>query len=87
MISQWRQTNAIGETAFSTDDWNGYPAARTRLLNRIRESRLANPVAVCGDLHSYWANDLKLDFDDPSSPTVATEFVGTSVSARRIWAR
>lgn len=82
MISQWRQTNAAGETAFWTDDWNGYPAARARLLNRIRESRLANPVAICGDLHSYWANNLKLDFDDPSSPTVATEFVGTSVSAR-----
>jgi alkaline phosphatase D len=82
MISQWKQQNNAGETAFWTDDWNGYPAARARLLNRIRDSRLSNPVTICGDLHSYWANDVKLDFDDPSSPTVATEFVGTSVSAR-----
>jgi alkaline phosphatase D len=82
MISQFKQQNAAGEPAFWTDDWNGYPAARARLLDRIRDSRLSNPVTVCGDLHSYWATDVKLDFNDPSSPTVATEFVGTSVSAR-----
>ncbi len=34
-----------------------------------------------GDIHSFFANDLKLDFDDQSSPTIATEFVGTSVSS------
>jgi alkaline phosphatase D len=82
MISQWRQRNAAGETTFWTDDWNGYPAARARLINRILDARLSNPVTVCGDVHAYWANDIKLDFDDPSSPTVASEFVGTSVSAR-----
>jgi alkaline phosphatase D len=82
MISQWKQQNSAGETAFWTDDWNGYPAARVWLINRIRDSRLSNPVTVCGDVHAYWANDVKLDFDDPSSPTVATEFVGTSVSSR-----
>jgi alkaline phosphatase D len=82
MISQWKQRNAAGETAFWTDDWNGYPAARARLVNRIRDTRLSNPVTVCGDVHAYWANDIKLDFDDPSSSIVASEFVGTSVSAR-----
>ena len=30
---------------------------------------------------TFWANDLKLDFADPLSPIVATEFVGTSVSS------
>ena len=63
MISQWKQRNAAGETAFWTDDWNGYPAARARLVNRIRDARLSNPVTVCGDVHAYWANDIKLDFE------------------------
>ncbi len=36
---------------------------------------------LTGDIHSFWANDLKLDFDDATSPVVATELVGTSVSA------
>src|SRR5580692_4116282 len=66
---------------FSTDDWDGYPANRTRLLKRIHESQVSNPVVVGGDSHSFFANDLRLDFDDPSSPVVATEFVGTSISS------
>jgi alkaline phosphatase D len=66
---------------FSTDDWDGYPANRTRLLKRIHETQVSNPVVIGGDIHSFFANDLKLDFDDPASPIVATEFVGTSISS------
>lgn len=36
---------------------------------------------IGGDIHSFWANDLKPDFDDPSAPIVASEFVGTSVTS------
>ena len=67
--------------AFSTDDWDGYPANRTRLLKRIHDTQVSNPVVVGGDIHSFFANDLRLDFDDQSSPIVATEFVGTSISS------
>jgi len=67
--------------AFWTDDWNGYPANRTRLLKRIHETQVSNPVIVGGDAHSFFANDLRPDFGDPASPVVATEFVGTSISA------
>lgn len=67
--------------AFSTDDWDGYPANRERLLRRIREARVPNPVVVGGDAHSFLANDLRLDFNDLSAPIIATEFVGTSISA------
>ncbi len=41
---------------------------------------VANPVVITGDWHSTFVNDLKANFDDPASPTVATEFVGTSIS-------
>jgi alkaline phosphatase D len=67
--------------AFSTDDWDGYPANRARLLKRIHETQVSNPVVVGGDIHSFFANDLRLDFDDQNSPIVATEFVGTSISS------
>ncbi len=70
-----------GVDNFWTDDWDGYPANRTRLLKRIHDTNVSNPVVVSGDIHSFFANDLKLDFDDQSSPTVATEFVGTSISS------
>jgi alkaline phosphatase D len=70
-----------GVDAFWTDDWDGYPANRTRLLRHIHDAKVPNPVVVSGDIHSFFANDLKLNFDDQSSPIVATEFVGTSISS------
>lgn len=81
MMSQLLQRTESGEPAFWTDDWNGYPANRERVLRTIYESRLSNPVMLAGDIHSYWANDLKRDFGDPNSPTVATEFVTTSITS------
>ena len=65
-----------------TDGWDGYPAARERLLKTIAEKRVANPVVLGGDVHSFNVNELKLDFDDPDSPVVASEFVGTSVTSQ-----
>jgi phosphodiesterase/alkaline phosphatase D-like protein len=70
-----------GIDAFWTDDWNGYPANRARLLQHIHDSKVANPVVISGDIHSFFANDLKLDDDDHASTIVATEFVGSSISA------
>jgi alkaline phosphatase D len=65
-----------------TDSWDGYPAARRRLLDYLGSRRPANPVVIGGDVHSFWVTDLKPDFDDPGSPVVATEFVGTSITSQ-----
>ena len=80
LMAQYRVKQG-GADAFSTDNWDGYPANRTRLLKRIQQTQVSNPVVVGGDIHSFFANDLKLDFTDPASPVVATEFVGTSISS------
>jgi alkaline phosphatase D len=81
LMAQLRTKQPDNTFSFWTDDWDGYPANRTRLLKRIQETQVTNPVVLGGDLHSFLANDLKLDFDDPSAPIVATEFVGTSISS------
>ncbi|HJQ55319.1 MAG TPA: alkaline phosphatase D family protein [Vineibacter sp.] len=60
-----------------TDLWDGYPAARARLLAAFRDSRLANPVVLTGDLHAHVVADLA----DASGRTIASEFVGTSISS------
>jgi alkaline phosphatase D len=80
-MAQLREMQPDGQAGFWTDDWNGYPAGRTRLLSRVRDSHLANPVVITGDSHAFWANNLKADFDDANAPVVATEFVGSSISA------
>ena len=67
---------------FWTDSWDGYPVARRRLLDYLGSRKPANPVVIGGDVHSFWVNDLKPDFDDPASPVVATEIVGTSITSQ-----
>ncbi len=81
LMAGFKQRVPTGEIDYWTDDWNGYPASRQRLFQHIHDSGVSNPVVVTGDIHSFWANDLKLDFNDPQSPTIATEFVGTSISS------
>ena len=69
------------DVRYSMDQWPGYAASRDRLLGFVAERRVPNPVVLTGDIHSNWVNDLLLDFGDPASPVVATEFVGTSISS------
>ena len=66
---------------FSMDAWDGYLGSRDRILGFIAERRIANPIVISGDVHNNWLADLKADFSDPDSPTVGTEFVGTSITS------
>jgi alkaline phosphatase D len=66
---------------FAMDAWDGYLGSRNRILDFIAERRIANPIVITGDVHNNWAADLKADFNDPNSPTVGTEFVGTSITS------
>jgi alkaline phosphatase D len=81
LVARLRQKTESGEPGYWTDNWDGYPASRQRMLDAIATSKLANPVFIGGDIHSFWATDLKADFDNPASPIVATEFVGTSITS------
>jgi alkaline phosphatase D len=69
------------EIGYSMDQWPGYEANRQRVLKYFAEHPKLNPVAIAGDIHCHWANDLKLDDGDEKSPVVGAEFVGTSISS------
>lgn len=84
-MAQFDQQPGEGRRAW-TDGWDGYPAARARLFDALLEHRVANPVVLGGDVHSFNVSDLKRDFDDPSSPTIASEFVCTSITSQA-WAQ
>lgn len=62
------------------DNWDGYPAARRRILDAIAEARTQGPVVLSGDIHQNWVAHLHRDPDDPATPVVATEFCGTSIT-------
>jgi alkaline phosphatase D len=69
------------QRAWWTDGWDGYPAARRRIMDHLHENKIKNCVVLGGDTHSFFASDLKPDFDDEQSPVVASEFTGTSVTS------
>jgi alkaline phosphatase D len=67
--------------ALAMDKWDGYPAARARLLRGIVERNVANVVVLSGDVHVAMAASLRLDPEAERSPVVASEFVATSVTS------
>jgi alkaline phosphatase D len=81
MFSRLRQKAKSGQEGFWTDDWNGFPNARQRLISNIAKGTISNPVIVTGDIHAFWVNDVKEDFSRDESRTVATELVGTSITS------
>ena len=81
-MAQFDQKPGPGRSAW-TDGWDGYPVARRKLLESLKG--VSNPVVLGGDVHSFNVNHLKLDFDDPKAPIVASEFVGTSITSQA-WA-
>jgi alkaline phosphatase D len=82
LFSRLQQSGPNGEQLGFQDDWDGYPAARQALLDRVVQSKVKNPVFLGGDVHSYWACDVKANFGRPDSPVIASEFVGTSVTSK-----
>lgn len=52
------QSSALGLPA-NFDAWDGYPAARERFYDMVRQAGAENGmIVVTGDTHTWWANDL-----------------------------
>lgn len=69
--------------AVNGDQWDGYPAERTRLFNHILNHNISDVVTITGDIHSSWANDLPTASYNGStgSGSAGVEFVGPSVTS------
>jgi alkaline phosphatase D len=63
------------------DGWNGYPAARARLVKAITDRRLTNVVVATGDAHIHNVGVVPVRDDEPDGPAAATEFLATSISS------
>ncbi len=70
-------TSAAGKVGlpFNLDSWDGYPAARSRLLGAAQVAR-ADLVVLAGDSHNAWASNLT-----HKGKPVGTEFAVHSVSS------
>ena len=63
------------------DTWNGYPAARARLVKTIADRDLTNVVIATGDAHLHAVGSVPRRDDEPDGPAAATEFLATSISS------
>jgi alkaline phosphatase D len=81
LFADFAESDRQGRIGRFTDGWGGYQAARTRMLQAIDQTGLRNPVMFTGDLHAFLTADLKADFRDPKSRTIASEFVAGSVTS------
>ena len=79
MVAAFDFRSGSGQS-FNMDAWDGYQAARSRLLDSLALAR--NPVVLTGDVHECWVSDLPRSFTEPDAPVVASEFVATSISSR-----
>ena len=71
---------ADGRDAAPMDSWNGYVAARARVLEMFT-TRPRNLVVLTGDIHRHYAGTLHAGTTSPEGPAVGAEFVATSVTS------
>lgn len=66
----------------ATDTWDGYPAARQRLLQAMARQAPRNTVVLGGDIHQNYVCRVQAEPERPHAPVLASEFCGTSISSR-----
>ncbi len=74
-----RQLDAAGPPLQSMDTWSGYASARDRLLAHLQDGAIRNVVVATGDEHQNFAGELR--HGGQAGPSVAVEFVATSISS------
>jgi len=69
----------------SSDMWDGYPAARARVLDFLGQEQIADVAILSGDLHSAWANDLPSNpwapAGSPATRSLAVEILTPAISS------
>lgn len=79
---------AEGLTPFFTrfllnaDQWDGYNAERKALMKHIQDHRISNVVAITGDIHSFFAGEVRDDYSaSDGGRAVMVDLVTAGVSS------
>ncbi|MBP9114140.1 MAG: alkaline phosphatase D family protein [Polyangiaceae bacterium] len=65
------------------DQWDGYRSERAEILKAL--SGVTNLVACTGDIHSFNASELHVDFGAPTAKPVGVEYVTAGISSSSIY--
>ena len=64
---------------FKTDQWDGFRSERAQILAALAD--VENVVVLSGDLHGFYAAELRVDPDDLDAPPTAVEFTVAGISS------
>ena len=67
---------------FWNDGWDGYPAARHRLLQSLQNHKVPNAVLLGGDVHENWVGHVMSAQATANAEPLAVEFCGTSITSK-----
>jgi len=81
VISQIDRRPDLLAGGFSVDSWDGYVVPRQRLLDLVADHLVGRTVFVGGDLHTSMVASVHRDPTDPTTPVIASELIGPSISA------
>lgn len=74
--------NAFNYTAYlNCDQWDGYRSERAEILSAFRAAGVQNLLICTGDIHSFYAAELHVDFDDPDVNPIGVEYVTAGISS------
>jgi alkaline phosphatase D len=77
------QKDNRGDPVAYNDGWGGFEPARQKIIENIRRRNdKASCVVIGGDVHAFFAGEVKMDYFNPASQSVAVEFVGGSVTSK-----
>ncbi|KRC66650.1 alkaline phosphatase [Aeromicrobium sp. Root236] len=79
-LSQTVSLTPLRSSTPNTDEWDGYPSDRRRLLGRVESAGTTDVVFLTGDVHTAWANEVP----GPGGSVVATEFVCSSITSNNV---
>lgn len=75
-----RAADAV-ESKFTTDKWDGYRPARTRLIDTIRRHNLTNVIIATGDAHTHLVGSVPENDEAFEGKKVAVEFQVASITS------
>jgi alkaline phosphatase D len=76
-----------GGVPINVDAWDGFEDERRWLMNEVKRRGVENLVIVTGDLHSYIASTVKVDYSKPADDDnlVGVEFMTPSVTSAALF--
>lgn len=67
--------------AYRRDIWDGYPAARQRILDTLANAKVGNPIVLDGDIHAFQVANINRQANDLNTPVIASEFTTDSITS------